>query len=370
MNQKKIFYYLSLLAALFITFTTACSDDDGPIDEEPEQGIEALLILSEGTWGKNESTLSRYDIEMGEIIKDYFRAVNQRRLGDTGNDMIRYGSKIYIVVNGSSIVEVVDAVTGKSLRQIAMKQEDGSAKQPRQIASHDGKVYVTSFDDTVTRIDSVSLQIDGTVEVGLAPEGIVIKNNKIWVANSGGLNYENGYDNTVSVIDALTFKEEKKIKVGTNPANLQADNQGNIYVSVLGNRMSDDPENYIPPAFKRINPASGVVTTIEEVTSPDRFVIWDNKAYIISSSYGNPYKVVVYDCFKEELVSDNFVTDGTELGIIYNIAADEKTGDIFLMELDSDYTAPGSVHCFSNEGKLKYTVPRVGINPTAVIVMN
>ena len=58
------------------------------------------------------------------------------------------------------------------------------------------------------------------------------------------------------------------------------------------------------------------------------------------------------------------------LGIIYNIAADEKTGDIFLMELDSDYTAPGSVHCFSNEGKLKYTVPRVGINPTAVIVMN
>jgi YVTN family beta-propeller protein len=368
MNQKKIFYYLSLLAALFITFTTACSDDDGPIDEEPEQGIEALLILSEGRWGKNESTLSRYDIEMGEIIKDYFRAVNQRRLGDTGNDMIRYGSKIYIVVNGSSIVEVVDAVTGKSLRQIAMKQEDGSAKQPRQIASHDGKVYVTSFDDTVTRIDSVSLQIDGTVEVGLAPEGIVIKNNKIWVANSGGLNYENGYDNTVSVIDALTFKEEKKIKVGTNPANLQADNQGNIYVSVLGNRMSDDPENYIPPAFKRINPASGVVTTIEEVTSPDRFVIWDNKAYIISGSYGN--KVVVYDCFKEELVSDNFVTDGTELGIIYNIAADEKTGDIFLMELDSDYTTPGSVHCFSNEGKLKYTVPRVGINPTAVIVMN
>ena len=370
MNQKKIFYYLSLLAALFITFTTACSDDDGPIDEEPEQGIEALLILSEGTWGSNESTLSRYDIEMGEIIKDYFRAVNQRGLGDTGNDMIRYGSKIYIVVNGSSIVEVVDAVTGKSLRQIAMKQEDGSAKQPRQIASHDGKVYVTSFDDTVTRIDTVSLQIDGTVEVGLDPEGIVIKNNKIWAANSGGLNYENGYDNTVSVINAVTFTEEKKIEVGMNPANLQADSQGNIYVSVLGNRMSDDPENYIPPSFKRINPSNGNVETIEEVESPDRFVIADNKAYIISGSYGNPYKVVVYDCLKEELVSDNFVTDGTKLGIIYNIAADEKTGDIFLMELDTDYTAPGSVHCFSNEGILRYTVPMVGVNPTAVIVMN
>lgn len=369
MNQKKFFYYLSLLAALFITFTTACSDDDGPIDEEPEQGTESLLILSEGTWGSNESTLSRYDIETGEIIKDYFRAVNQRGLGDTGNDMIRYGSKTYIVVNGSSIVEVVDAVTSKSLRQIAMKQEDGTAKQPRQIASHDGKVYVTSFDDTVTRIDTLSLQIDGTVEVGLDPEGIVIKNNKIWTANSGGLNSMNGYDNTVSVINAVTFTEEKKIEVGVNPANLQADSQGNIYVSVLGNYMSYDPENYISPSFKRINPSNGVVTTIEEIVSPDRFVIWDNKAYIISGSYGNPYKVVVYDCLKEELLSDNFVTDGTELDIIYNIAADEKTGDIFLMEF-TDYTAPGSVHCFSKEGKLKYTVPMVGVNPTAVIVIN
>ena len=364
MNPKKIFYYLSLLTALFIPLTTACSDDDGPIDEEPEQGSEALLILSEGTWNGNNSTLSLYDIETGEIIKDYFRDVNQRGLGDTGNHMIRYGSKIYVAVNISSTIEVVDAMTGKSLRQIAMKQGDGTAKQPRQIASHDGKVYVTSYDDTVTRIDTLSLQIDGTVEVGLDPEGIVIKNNKIWVANSGGLNYENGYDNTVSVIDAVTFTEEKKIEVGTNPANLRADSQGNIYVSIIGNR------NDILPAFKRINPASGAVTTIEEVTSPDRFVIWDNKAYIISGSYGNPYKVVVYDCLKEELLSDNFVTDGSELGIIYNIAADEKTGDIFLMELDTDYTAPGSVHCFSNEGKLKYTVPLVGINPTAVIVMN
>src|SRR5690554_2175619 len=372
MNQKKIFYYLSLLAALFITFTTACSDDDGPIDEEPEQGIEALLILSEGTWGSNESTFSRYDIEMGEIIKDYFRAVNQRGLGDTGNDMIRYGSKIYIVVNGSSIVEVVDAVTGKSLRQIAMKQEDGSAKQPRQIASHDGKVYVTSFDDTCTSIDTASLQVDGSVEVGLDPDGIVIKNNKIYTANSGGLSYlgEYDYDNTVSVIDIATFTEEKRIEVGTNPINLQADSQGDIYVSIAGNYLSYDPENYVAPAFKRINPSTGVVTTIEEVESPDRFVIWDNKAYIISGSYGNPYKVVVYDCLKEELVSDNFVTDGTKLGIIYNIAADEKTGDIFLMELDTDYTAPGSVHCFSNEGILRYTVPMVGVNPTAVIVMN
>ena len=77
--------------------------------------------------------------------------------------------------------------------------------------------------------------------------------------------------------------------------------------------MSDDPEKTYSPAFKRINPASNS-DNHRGSNIPDRFVIWDNKACIISGSYGNPYKVV-YDCFKEELVSDT-VTDGTELGII------------------------------------------------------
>ena len=95
-------------------------------------------------------------------------------------------------------------------------------------------------------------------------------------------------------------------------------------------------------------------------------MIWNNKAYIISGSYGNPYKVVVYDCLKEELVSDNFVTDGTELGIIYNIAVDETTGDVFLME--TDYITPGTVYCFDQDGKLKYSIPAVGMNPTAIVV--
>lgn len=99
-------------------------------------------------------------------------------------------------------------------------------------------------------------------------------------------------------------------------------------------------------------------------------MIWNDKAFIITGSYGNPYKVVVYDCLKEKLVSNNFVTDGTKLGIIYNIAVDDNTGDLFIVDLDADYTAPGSVHCFDQTGKLKHTIPRVGVNPTALVVWN
>jgi hypothetical protein len=203
----------------------------------------------------------------------------------------------------------------------------------------------------------------------LDPDGIVIKNNKIYTANSGGLSYldEYDYDTTVSVIDIATFTEEKKIEVGTNPINLQADSQGDIYVSIAGNYMSYDPENYVAPAFKRINPSNGNVETIEEVESPDRwFVIADNKAYIISGSYGTPYKVLVYDCLEEKLVSENFVTDGTELGTIYGVAVDDYSGDLYIME--TDYVSPGTVYCFDKAGKLRYSIPAVGLNPRAIAI--
>lgn len=353
MNQKKIFFYLSLFAALFIT---ACSDIDNPDDTpDPPKEAKALLILSEGSMNGNNSTLARYDLSTSSVDK--------RGLGDTGNDMFLYGSKVYIAVSGSSTIEVIEAATGKSIRQIDMKMEDGTGKQPRQIAAHDGKVYVTSFDDTVTRIDTASLQVDGSVEVGLDPDGIVIKNNKIYTANSGGLSYlgEYDYDNTVSVIDIATFTEEKRIEVGTNPINLQADSQGDIYVSIAGNYLSYDPENYVAPAFKRINPSNGNVETIEEVESPDRFVIADNKAYIISGS-----KVLVYDCLEEKLVSDSFVTDGTELGTIYGVAVDDYSGDLYIME--TDYVSPGTVYCFDKAGKLRYSIPAVGLNPRAIAI--
>jgi YVTN family beta-propeller protein len=358
MNQKKLFFYLSLFAALFIT---ACSDTEEPTEIDLPREAKILLILNEGSWGQNNSTLARYDLETGDLDPDYFRSVNQRGLGDVGNDMILYGTKIYIAVNGSSTLEVVEAVTGKSIRQIPMETESGQAKQPRRVAAYDGKIYVTSFDDTVTRIDTASLMIDGSVTVGQDPEGIAIKGGKIYVANSGGLNWANGYDNTVSVIDAITFTEEKKIEVGVNPFNLQADSQGDIYVFVMGNYGD------ISPALKRVNPATGAVEPILEVESPVRFVISDNKAYIISRSYGNSYKVVVYDCLEEKLVSDIFVTDGTETDIIYNIAVDEYSGDLYLME--TDYTIPGTVYCFDKEGKLKYSIPHIGLNPNTLVIL-
>ncbi|MDO5524094.1 MAG: hypothetical protein Q4G48_08640 [Bacteroidia bacterium] len=352
--MKKLFIYFLALAAFFFT---AC-EDDKPIKEETPKGEAELLILSEGSWNGNNSTLARYNVETKELDKDYFNTINKRGLGDTGNDMLKYGSKIYIVMNVSSTIEVIDTKNGKSLRQIPMKTTDGNSKQPRRIAAHNGKVYVTSFDDTVTKIDTATYNIDATLTVGQEPEGIWVKGNKLYVSNSGGLS---GYANTVSVINIATFKEESKVEVGVNPGTIQGDSEGDIYVWSGGNYAD------ISPSFQRIDAAAGKVETVADVDSPAGFTISNDKAYIISGSYGSPYKLMVYDCKTEKVITENFVTDNTQIGIIYHVSVDDVSGDVFISE--TDYSVPGNVHCFDKNGKLKYSLNAVGINPKVVEVL-
>jgi YVTN family beta-propeller protein len=359
--KKKNVCILVLLAALF----AACSDSDIVIDptELPPSETQKILVLCEGIMNHDNSTLAFYDLKSKATNFNYFTTVDKRGLGDTANDMIKYGSKIYIVVNVSSTIEVIDAATGKSVKQIEMKTAEGSSRQPRYAAAYGGKVYVTSYDDTVTRIDTVSLTIDGSVAVGRDPEGICIstKNRKIYVANSGGLDFQDAnYDHTVSVIDLNSFEEIEQIEVGLNPYQVFADSQGDVYVSVRGNYGD------IAPSFKKISP-SYEVSTIPNLTVSE-FTIVNDKAYILYNEWGKESEVKVFDCKTEEVVTENFVTDGTAISNGYKITADAYSGDIYVTT--SDYTTSGNVLCFDNQGTHKFTLQGVGIGPNKIILLD
>ena len=67
--------------------------------------------------GSNNAGLSCFNLNTLTMTVDTFMNVNEKGLGDTANDMIVYGSKMYIAVYGSSIIEVTD-LSGKSIKQI------------------------------------------------------------------------------------------------------------------------------------------------------------------------------------------------------------------------------------------------------------
>ena len=322
-----------------------------------------MYVLSEGLFNMNNSTLSCINFDNKTIEYDFFALLNGRGLGDTANDMKPYGGKLWIVVNVSSQVEVVDSRTGNAIRRIPMFDGNGKSRQPRFVAFYTGKAYVCSFDGTVTLIDTTSLQIEASTKCGRNPDGIAVSNGKLYVSNSGGLDMPN-YDKTLSVIDLNTFTEIKKITVGINPSKMETDNQGDIYVVSRGNNGS------VKACWQRIDSKKDELIQTFDNLPVMSFTIHNDTAYLYNFDFiTNNYWIKTFDCKTEQIISENFITDATVLERPFGIAVHPTNGNVYLTDARS-YTVKGNLLCFDKNGKLLYKIENVGLNPNTIVYTN
>ena len=137
------------LALLFILSMNSCREDiviDTPVSTQVDSTqtkteYSGFYLLNEGNMGSNKSTLDYYDYSTGIYIKNIYASVNPtvtKELGDVGNDLQIYGSKLYAVINCSNKVEVMDAQTAKRIGQIDIPN-------CRYIRFSGGYAYITSY---------------------------------------------------------------------------------------------------------------------------------------------------------------------------------------------------------------------------------
>ena len=358
---------LKILPILLLT--SAC--DPEPVLLEPGQviadaGHTGIFVLSEGLFNQNNSTLSWIDFGTGlpdswnsqtGASFDCFEKVNGRRIGDTANDFLLYGSKLYIAVSESSIIEILDASTCRSLQQIPMSRE-GKASQPRRIAAYGGFVYVCCFDGTVSRIDTLTMSVSATIRVGRNPDGICYAGGKLYVSNSGGLDAQNP-DNTVSVIGLDPFTEIGRITVRPNPGNIFSDGN-HVYVVTRG--IFDYTIMNYDSRLHRIDVSSDQVTDTYDIPVLNMDIA-DGKAWFYG--YGAGGTVQVLDLATGQILDSDFITDGTRIECPYSIKVEPSTHKVYICDAN-DYVTPGSLLCFSPEGRLLYKVQDIGINPNTI----
>jgi len=355
MIMKKILIPL-LFAGLLFTISS-CSKNDNSTPTPPVQVTTGLYVLDEGVFNNNNTMLTYYNFSTNTQTTDFFANVNGSGLGDTGNDIIIYGGKLYIVMNVSSYIEVADALTAREITKIDMKN-NGVARQPRYAVGYKNKLLVSSYDGTVAVIDTTSLTIDKFITVGSNPEQLKVANDKLFVANSGGLNYPD-FDSTVSVVDLSTFTETKKIVVGLDPVKMAADTNGNVFVVANGNYAN------IPPKSVQIDAKA---ETVKQSIDSNVYVIRvsGDKLYA-TSGFGAGKKVIVFNTSDLSVVQDNFITDGTPIASMYGLNIDAETGDVYITDA-KDYTSPGEVFCFDKNGVKKFSFSVTpGINPDKVV---
>lgn len=328
--------------------------DDNDNDDEDDPDSASLYVLNSGLMGNNNSTLTFYDIAKDEVIQDYFYVQNRRGLGDTAQDMIVYGSKMYIAVYGESTIEVTD-LHAKSIQQIRTQG------QPRSMVSDGGKIYVTYMNGYVARLDTASLVVDKTMKVGRNPEQLAIANHKLYVANSGGMDWNTpvGYDKTVSVVDLATFTELKKLDVVLNPVSMQADEQGNVYVVSMGNYGD------VLNTFQRIDSNTDKVSKMSDCPNVTEMAYNKGILYMFYSQWSDNVQKATFLTYntKEQTVGDSFIKDGTTIGAPYKIFALDTS--VYVAE--SVYNTDGDVYAFDQAGNLKKKFG-VGLNPLKVVL--
>ena len=209
-------YLLGLAVLLMGTAVmTSCSDDnDGPETYLQEYSTGAYVVNSGNMYNKIESSLTAIDYASSTATQKVFKAANGRPLGDTANDGIVYGNKIYLAVDQSNTIEVIDKKTKQSIKQIKTTELLGNAEgvEPRHIIADGGKVYFTTYGGYVAAVDTTDFALQKKWQVGNYPEGLVIGNGNLYVANS---NYGAGGGN-ISCINLANDKVETKNIEGVN----------------------------------------------------------------------------------------------------------------------------------------------------------
>lgn len=350
----KRFLYNLLLAVAFLPCAVSCFDDD---NSEPTYIVEpattGVYVLNSGMMGSNNSELTYFDLLTGEVASNVFLSSNGKRLGDSANDMLIYGSKMYIAVTGSAVVFVTD-LKGKVVEEIVVKGETANLS-PRQMTAVDGKVYVTYMEGYVGAIDTVSFSV-AKAQVGPYPEGIAYASGKLYVAITDGNNYPY-FENKVQILDPYTLAIKKELQVAYNPQifHIVADNA--MYLVSWGDYGAN------PAALQKINPYTDDIETIEGVVPTNMTIGANGKGYILSSVYDENWnqtiKFYIYDLANDkiegELVSSDLVPNG------YCIVADPVSGNIFIGA--SDYVSNGDVYILSPDGNILSKFDSGAINP-------
>lgn len=377
---------ITIIFSALLLGATGCRDDELVVPTEydiigstaaADSRIRGFYLVNEGNMGSNKCTLDYCDYLTGLYARNFYAERNPdviKELGDVGNDIGIYGSKLYVVVNCSHKVEVLDAHTGVRIGQVDIPN-------CRYVRFHRGKAYISSYvgpvlidpsapKGAVYEMDTTSLRVTRKVTVGYQPEEMEIVDDYMYVANSGGYRPPQ-YDNTVSVVQMLDFKQVRQILVGINLHRLKKDRYKKLWVTSRGDYMNRPSRLYVlekKAGYNRMEVTDTIPVACSNMAIKGDSLYyyateWNNFTASNTISYG------IIDVRTKKVVSTSFITDGTEkdIEIPYGIAVHPETGEILVTDA-KNYVSSGALHCYSPTGKKKWTV-RTGDIPAHIVFL-
>lgn len=148
-----------------------------------------LFTLCEGNFGSANASLWSSDLSEGNMHETVHWEENSNPLGDVGQSMSIYLEKLYVVMNNSHTIEVINLASGSSYESTI----DLPNSSPRYITFNDDKGYISSWNlNAILILNLNNMEIIDTVELDGKPEKMIdfqdhlyisVPNNSDWTTN-------------------------------------------------------------------------------------------------------------------------------------------------------------------------------------------
>jgi len=331
--------------------------------------LSRVIIANQGNFTQGNATLTEYIPDNGTATDGVFFDANGFQLGDIAQSVTIFDGKMYVVVNNSQVVRVLNPETFQQRFEIPIANEASPREIIRLTANY---AYVTNlFDNSVSLIDlQNNEELMPRITVGENPDRAFFYDGLAYISNNGF-----GADSTVFVIDpqlsqgttgdVTTHQIVDTLFVSRGPAGMLVDNQERLWIVSNGFAGEfDDDFNTIPGTEEPGGVHVFDINTREEIASIEIESAGNNIAY-----HPNESKVYINAGGVRMIDSNTFTLDPDTLieGSFFamNFSAPEADPKFFLADA-KDFTVNGEVFVYDTQGSL-VTSFQTGIIPGDIL---
>lgn len=283
-------------------------------------GATELIVLNSAS-----QTLSKIDLLTHVAVNNFANA------GLYGNQVYFEDDELWLVNSGDNNIQKISIESGAVLQTIQLP----NSSNPWNMLKNGDYIYVSGMmSSDIYRIDTNTNAIS-TMSSGVGPEGMLIVNNELYVANTG-FQYPDYSQGTVSVFNLETFEKQTEILTSINPQAMILASDGNIHLMCTGDYYE------AAGSIQIIDPVSkSIIDNIEIGGCPNSIIESPDQIVYLADGMGLGF--YSYDVNTHEIIHSNtnaYLPGGSKMLFLEDQKLVLNTGDWFsnshLLHLDAD----------------------------------
>jgi hypothetical protein len=330
-----------LWLAVLLLVAACVKDKPNPTPAPPPADtVNNVYVVCEGSLGNGNSSLSMYSAASGIAYEDVYTSANNQSLGDVFQSMTVIGDKLFLCVNNSDKVVVLNKADHKQVGII-------SIPKPRYILPLSAdKAYVsTLYSKKIYIINPQSMSVTGSFDMPYEnTEAMLLKDDMAYFCP-----WDTACDK-VYIINTKTDAIERSITVaGRAPQGAVQDKDGNIWV-VSGNVYKKKQA-----ALTCINANNEVAKSFAFPDKADPMKPVFNKAgdmlYFIEVNYngGNEYNGIYRMGINDASLPAAPFVQANKYQYFWALDVHPVSGDIYIGD-PKGFTQKGAVYIYSADG--------------------